>query len=204
MNRYPQVLARQVATLADLAPGRVELGIGIGGHPAEHLAYGIPLPEPCRSAPRAWRRRCAVLRALFSGGPVTRPSPFYPLGGGARVPGAVARAAHHRSRARRPRARGSAPARRRMDLLRGDVRRLHPVFLEALAAAGVAARTWRCWCRWTCRSTDAAADPLLADLAGSAAAWAERGADELVLHWVRPPQLDAVIAAAERAELRSR
>ena len=45
-------------------------------------------------------------------------------------------------------------------------------------------------------------DPLLADLAGSAAAWAERGADELVLHWVRPPELETVIAAGERAELR--
>ena len=76
MNRYPQVLARQVATLADLAPGRVELGIGIGGHPAEHLAYGIPFPEPAERAARL-EEAVGVVRALFSGGPVTRPSPFY-------------------------------------------------------------------------------------------------------------------------------
>ena len=46
MNRHPAVLARMVATLADLAPGRVELGIGIGGDPTAQLAYGIEWPEP--------------------------------------------------------------------------------------------------------------------------------------------------------------
>ena len=29
--------------------------------------------------------------------------------------------------------------------------------------------------------------------------WRERGADELVLHWIHPDQLEAVLAAAERA-----
>ena len=31
MNRHPAVLARMLATLCDQAPGRVELGIGVGG-----------------------------------------------------------------------------------------------------------------------------------------------------------------------------
>ncbi len=68
MNRHPAVLARMVATAADLAPGRVELGIGIGGHPAEHVAYGIEFPPPLeRAAPLA--DAVAVMRALFTGGP---------------------------------------------------------------------------------------------------------------------------------------
>ena len=49
MNRHPAVLARMAMTVADLAPGRVELGIGIGGHPAEHLAYGIDFPDAARA-----------------------------------------------------------------------------------------------------------------------------------------------------------
>ena len=36
--------------------GRLELGIGIGGHPREHEAYGITFPDR-PSAARAWRRR---------------------------------------------------------------------------------------------------------------------------------------------------
>jgi hypothetical protein len=31
------------------------------------------------------------------------------------------------------------------------------------------------------------------------ASWAERGADELILHWIKPAELEAVITAAERA-----
>ena len=41
--------------------------------------------------------------------------------------------------------------------------------------------------------------PILADLTGTAARWQERGADELVLHWIHPDQLDHVLAAGERA-----
>jgi alkanesulfonate monooxygenase SsuD/methylene tetrahydromethanopterin reductase-like flavin-dependent oxidoreductase (luciferase family) len=38
MNRHPAVLARIAATVAELSNGRLELGIGAGGHPAEHHA----------------------------------------------------------------------------------------------------------------------------------------------------------------------
>ena len=51
VNRHPAVLANIVATLAQFAPGRVELGIGIGGHPVEHENYGIDFPPaPERTA----------------------------------------------------------------------------------------------------------------------------------------------------------
>jgi alkanesulfonate monooxygenase SsuD/methylene tetrahydromethanopterin reductase-like flavin-dependent oxidoreductase (luciferase family) len=78
MNRHPAVLGRMAATIQQASGGRFVLGIGIGGHPAEHEAYGIPFPPP---AERAFHLREAVgvIRALWTGGPVTRDSPLYPL-----------------------------------------------------------------------------------------------------------------------------
>lgn len=81
--------------------------------------------------------------------------------------------------------------------------RMKPEFDAALAAAGRRREDVQVLVSMDVSADDPAADPLLADLAGSAAAWAERGADELILHWVRPHQLEAVIAAAERAGLRA-
>jgi alkanesulfonate monooxygenase SsuD/methylene tetrahydromethanopterin reductase-like flavin-dependent oxidoreductase (luciferase family) len=78
MNRHPAVLARMAVTLQELSGGRLILGIGIGGHPAEHRALGIPFPEAPERAARL-EEAVAVLRALWAGGPVSRPSPFYPL-----------------------------------------------------------------------------------------------------------------------------
>jgi alkanesulfonate monooxygenase SsuD/methylene tetrahydromethanopterin reductase-like flavin-dependent oxidoreductase (luciferase family) len=68
------------ATLQEASGGRLVLGIGIGGHPAEHLAYGIPFPAAPERVARL-EEAVAVLRALWTGGPVTRDSPFYPLAG---------------------------------------------------------------------------------------------------------------------------
>ena len=70
MNRHPAVLARMASTLQAVSGGRLALGIGIGGHPAEHEAYGIDFPEPAARATRL-RETIAALRALWSGGPAT-------------------------------------------------------------------------------------------------------------------------------------
>jgi alkanesulfonate monooxygenase SsuD/methylene tetrahydromethanopterin reductase-like flavin-dependent oxidoreductase (luciferase family) len=78
MNRHPAVLARMASTLQIASGGRLVLGIGIGGHPKEHAAYGMAFPEAKERAARL-EEAIAVLRALWTGGPVTRPSPFYPL-----------------------------------------------------------------------------------------------------------------------------
>ena len=78
MNRHPAVLARMASTLQIASDGRLVLGIGIGGHPKEHAAYGMEFPEAKERAARL-EEAIAVLRALWTGGPVTRPSPFYPL-----------------------------------------------------------------------------------------------------------------------------
>ena len=70
------------------------------------------------------------------------------------------------------------------------------MFLEALAAAGRRREEVS-----VLISTEVDEPDLLSDLGGVAARWHERGADELVVHWVKPDHLDAVIAAGERAGL---
>jgi alkanesulfonate monooxygenase SsuD/methylene tetrahydromethanopterin reductase-like flavin-dependent oxidoreductase (luciferase family) len=77
-NRHPALVARMASTLQNASGGRLILGMGIGGGPGEHAAYGIDFPE----APERVRRleeAVEVIRALWTGGPVTRPSPLYPL-----------------------------------------------------------------------------------------------------------------------------
>ena len=78
MNRHPSVVARMAATLQQASNGRLLLGVGIGGHPAEHQALGIPFPLVEERVARL-EEAVAVIRALWTGGPVTRPGRFYPL-----------------------------------------------------------------------------------------------------------------------------
>jgi len=78
MNRHPALVARMASTLHIATGGRLVLGIGIGGAPKEHEAYGIGFPEASERVARL-EEAVAVIRALWTGGPVTRPSPFYPL-----------------------------------------------------------------------------------------------------------------------------
>lgn len=78
MNRHPALVARMASTLQVATGGRVILGIGIGGGDEEHEAYGIDFPPPPERVRRI-EEAVQVIRALWTGGPVTRPSPFYPL-----------------------------------------------------------------------------------------------------------------------------
>ena len=78
MNRHPAVLARMASTLQIASGGRLVLGIGIGGGPREHEVYGMEFPDAPERVARL-TEAVAVMRALWEGGPVTRPSPFYPL-----------------------------------------------------------------------------------------------------------------------------
>jgi alkanesulfonate monooxygenase SsuD/methylene tetrahydromethanopterin reductase-like flavin-dependent oxidoreductase (luciferase family) len=78
MNRHPAVVARMAATLQIASAGRLILGIGIGGAPREHRAYGLDFPEASGRVARL-EEAVAVMRALWTGGPLSRPSPFYPL-----------------------------------------------------------------------------------------------------------------------------
>jgi len=85
MNRHPALVARMASTLQIASGGRLLLGIGIGGAPREHAAYGMAFPEPSERVARL-EEAVAVMRALWTGGPVTRDSPFYPLRDAAAYP----------------------------------------------------------------------------------------------------------------------
>jgi len=78
MNRTPALVARMAATLQAASGGRLILGLGIGGGDEEHEAYGIDFPPPPERVRRV-EEAVAVIRALWTGGPVTRESPFFPL-----------------------------------------------------------------------------------------------------------------------------
>ena len=78
MNRHPALLARMASTLQIASAGRLVLGLGIGGAPKEHAAYGMEFPEAKERAARL-EEAIAVIRALWTGGPVTRESAYYPL-----------------------------------------------------------------------------------------------------------------------------
>ena len=67
--RQPLVLAKQLATLSAFAPGRLRVGVGVGGeYPAEFEAAGVPLSERGRRMEWAMRQ----VRSLLSAG-VDRP-----------------------------------------------------------------------------------------------------------------------------------
>lgn len=78
MNRHPTLVARMASTLQIASGGRLVLGIGIGGAPKEHEAYGIDFP-PAPDRVARLEEAVAVIRALWTGGPITRASRFYPL-----------------------------------------------------------------------------------------------------------------------------
>jgi alkanesulfonate monooxygenase SsuD/methylene tetrahydromethanopterin reductase-like flavin-dependent oxidoreductase (luciferase family) len=78
MNRHPALVARMASTLHIASGGRLILGLGIGGAPKEHEAYGMNFPAAPERVARL-EEAVAVIRALWTGGPVTRDSPFYPL-----------------------------------------------------------------------------------------------------------------------------
>ncbi|HYN70171.1 MAG TPA: LLM class flavin-dependent oxidoreductase [Candidatus Eisenbacteria bacterium] len=78
MNRHPAVVARMASTLQAASGGRLTLGIGIGGFPGEHEAYGIPFPA-VRERVERLEEAVGVIRALWTGGPVSREGRYYRL-----------------------------------------------------------------------------------------------------------------------------
>jgi alkanesulfonate monooxygenase SsuD/methylene tetrahydromethanopterin reductase-like flavin-dependent oxidoreductase (luciferase family) len=74
--RHPVPVARQVASLAELAPGRVVFGVGVGGEdPAEYHACGV---DP-RSRGRRMNESLGLVRALLDGAEVTASGEFFPV-----------------------------------------------------------------------------------------------------------------------------
>ncbi len=197
MNRPPSVVARMAATLQEASGGRLVLGIGIGGHPAEHLAYGIPFPEAPERVARL-EEAVAVLRALWTGGPVTRESPYYPrteayafpipepppiIVGGESATGAAL--------AGRIGDGWTVPAALLAEHL--------PTYLDALAGVGRDRST-------TCilaafdlgKDETLAGSPWVEDPAGSASRWRAAGADGAVIGARSTADVDRLVEAAPR------
>lgn len=78
-RRRLHVLANQVATLAQVAPGRIVLGVGLGGEPREFAAFA----EPDAAAERAVRldEGLTVLAALLRGEEVNHHGLYYEIDG---------------------------------------------------------------------------------------------------------------------------
>jgi alkanesulfonate monooxygenase SsuD/methylene tetrahydromethanopterin reductase-like flavin-dependent oxidoreductase (luciferase family) len=74
--RHPVPVARQVASIAGLAPGRFEFGVGLGGDdPGEVRACGV---DPSTRG-RRMNESLAIVRALLGGESVTTSGEFFPL-----------------------------------------------------------------------------------------------------------------------------
>lgn len=185
VNRHPAVLANIVGTLAEFAPGRVELGIGIGGHPVEHENYGLDFP-PARARAEMLEEAIAVLRLLFSGGPVDYEGRHYRL--------TEARSYPVPDPLPRITVAGMKPAGTRMAARLGDAwtcfddsyDELRPVFDEALTDAGRSAEDVGVIVGI---HHERIAEPI-ADLAER---WAERGATELILFDLDARELDRIL-----------
>ncbi len=196
MNRPPSLVARMAATLQEASGGRLVLGIGIGGHPAEHLAYGIPFPEAPERVARL-EEAVAVLRALWTGGPVSRPSPYYPLAdayafpvpdpappvivGGELTTGAAL--------AGRIGDGWTVPA----SLLAEHL----PAYLDALAAAARDRSTTSIVVAFDLGKDESlASSPWVADPAGTASRWRAAGADGAVIGARTTSDVDSLVEAA--------
>ena len=200
MNRHPAVLARMAGTVQAIAGGRLTLGIGIGGFPREHRAYGIDFPDPAERAARL-EEAIAVIRALWTGGPVSRPGRFYQL---------EAASAFPRPEPPPPILLGAGtPAGVRLAARAGDgwaaeaatYEALREQYLEALAAAGRARADVRIVVGFGGGRTGAdalAGSPWIEASAETAARWAELGADEIVLTARTAADIDRLVAARGR------
>lgn len=74
--RHPVLVARQLSTISSLAPGRLELGVGVGGEDRHEI-------EVCGVDPATRGRRTdeclEILRPLLTGHPVTYSGEFFHL-----------------------------------------------------------------------------------------------------------------------------
>jgi alkanesulfonate monooxygenase SsuD/methylene tetrahydromethanopterin reductase-like flavin-dependent oxidoreductase (luciferase family) len=200
-NRHPAVLARMIGTLSDQSGGRVEVGLGAGGYVPEMAAYGIPFPEPAERV-KVLEETVAVIRALWVGGPANFEGDFFQLKDAWAYP--------IPDPAPRIIIGGESPATVRLAARVSDgwttpaaeYERLLPIYLEELERAGRSrADVAHLPAVSLTRDEPLERQPLIADMQTFLGEWQERGADELIVDWVRPTQLPALLEAAARAGL---
>jgi alkanesulfonate monooxygenase SsuD/methylene tetrahydromethanopterin reductase-like flavin-dependent oxidoreductase (luciferase family) len=199
MNRHPAILARVLATISDQSGGRVDLGLGVGGFAGELEAYGIDFPPPPERVARL-EEAVAVLRLLWSGGPVSFEGAHFRLRDAVAYPVPTP--------APRIIVGGEKPAGARLAARVGDgwttnatdYEQLLPMHLAELAAQGRRrADVIHVVALSLARDEPLDGQPIVRDMAAVAAEWQARGADELVVNWVRPDELAALLAAGARA-----
>jgi len=83
--RHPGLLARMAAAVDLLSSGRLVLGLGAGWNVAEHEAFGIGLPSLKERFDR-FEEGIAVIKSLWTGGPVDLEGRYYPLRGATAYP----------------------------------------------------------------------------------------------------------------------
>ena len=199
--RHPALLAKMAATLQLASRGRLTLSLGIGGGAKAAAAYGLPFEQPAERV-RRLEEAVAVLRALWSGGPISRASAYYPLDDayafpipepaprilvGAESPGGVRLAARVGD--------GWAAEQPGFEAHLGE-------YLEALATAGKPRAT-----AWIALSfggrekggANALDDsPWIADPVPEWHRWREAGADEVIVTARTPADIDRLVAAVDR------
>ena len=83
--RHPALLARMAAGVDLLSSGRLVVGLGAGWNEGEHEAYGIALP-PIKERMDRLEEGIAMIKALWSGGPVDFDGHYYQLRGAYAIP----------------------------------------------------------------------------------------------------------------------
>ena len=201
MNRHPAVVARMASTLHIATGGRLVLGIGIGGAPKEHASYGIDFPAAPERVARL-EEAVAVLRALWTGGPVTRPSPYYPLEDAVAQPVPDPPPPIIVGGETRP---GAALAARIGDgwsTFEDNFEQNLPIYLEALEASGRRREDQLVYVGfqggdWLADS-NIAESPWCRDPRGEWERWSEIGADGAIVLARTTEDVDALVAATER------
>jgi alkanesulfonate monooxygenase SsuD/methylene tetrahydromethanopterin reductase-like flavin-dependent oxidoreductase (luciferase family) len=197
--RHPALLAKMAATLQNASGGRLTLSLGIGGGAKAAASYGMPFADKGERI-RRLEEAVTIIRALWTGGPVTFDGEFYQLAGayafpvpnpvpriliGAQTPGGVRLAARIGDgwAAERPAFEAHGPA-----------------YLEALAAAGKSRdQAWVALGFGGEEKSGANAlddSPWVTDPAAEWRRWHEAGADEVIVTARTPFDVDALVRAA--------
>ena len=200
MNRHPALVARMAATLQQQSGGRLELGLGTGGEASEMQALGIEFPDRAERIARLGET-LEVLRLLFAGGPADYDGRYYRLRGAWAHPVPVPPPRLIVAGLSAP---GTRLAARSGDGWTSDAQHfaaLEPVFREELESAGRSRDDVVAVASFDLPRTAGRPGADVPDLRAEAERWRGLGADELIVSWVRPHQVPALLAAAERAGL---
>jgi alkanesulfonate monooxygenase SsuD/methylene tetrahydromethanopterin reductase-like flavin-dependent oxidoreductase (luciferase family) len=196
--REPALLAKMAATLQEASGGRLTVSLGIGGGAKAAASYGMPFPDKAERL-RRLEEAVAVLRALWTGGPVSRESELSPLSDayafpvpkptpriliGAQSPGGVRLAARIGDgwAAERPAFESYLPA-----------------YLEAVAAEGK--RREDVWIALGFGGEEKGGanalddSPWISDPAGEWQRWHAAGADEVIVTARTNADIDALVAS---------